>query len=78
MRAGNQGVGTLVVNPTKLDNAYDAFIKLGLDVIYSQGYGKCKEKDSAVPDLEQWSLAFDTALRYCFRCETGYLAVKIP
>lgn len=37
-----QGSGTLVVNPTKLDDAYDAFVKLGLDVIYSQDYEKCK------------------------------------
>lgn len=37
-----QGVGTLVINPTKLDNAYDEFVKLGLDVIYSQGYEKWK------------------------------------
>ena len=37
-----QGAGTLVVNPTKLDDAYDAFVKLGLDVIYSQDYEKCK------------------------------------
>lgn len=27
-----QGAGTFVVNPTKLDNAYDEFVKLGLDV----------------------------------------------
>ena len=25
-----QGAGTFVVNPTKLDNAYDEFVKLGL------------------------------------------------
>ena len=37
-----QGAGTLVVNPTKLDNAYDAFVKLDLDVIYSQGYENAK------------------------------------
>ena len=37
-----QGSGTLAVNPTKLDAAYDAFVKLGLDVIYSQDYEKCK------------------------------------
>lgn len=38
-----QGAGTFVVNPTKLDNAYDEFVKLGLDVTYSQGYKKCKD-----------------------------------
>ena len=38
-----QGSGTLAVNPTKLDDAYDAFVKLGLDVTYSQGYKKCKD-----------------------------------
>ena len=31
-----------VVNPTKLDNAYDEFVKLGLDVTYSQGYKNAK------------------------------------
>ena len=29
-----QCAGTFVVNPTKLDNAYDEFVKLGLDVTY--------------------------------------------
>ena len=38
-----QGAGTFVVNPTKLDNAYDEFVKLGLDVIYSQDHEKCKD-----------------------------------
>ena len=38
-----QGAGTFVVNPTKLDNAYDEFVKLGLDVTYSQVYKKCKD-----------------------------------
>ena len=37
-----QGAGTFVVNPTNLDDAYDAFVTLGLDVIYSQDYEKCK------------------------------------
>ena len=37
-----QGSGTLAVNPTKLDDAYDAFVKLGLDVIYSQDYENAK------------------------------------
>ena len=38
-----QGAGTLVVDPTKLDHAYDEFVKLGLDVTDSQGYEKCKD-----------------------------------
>ena len=37
-----QGAGTFVVNPTKLDNAYDEFVKLGLDGTYSQGYKNAK------------------------------------
>lgn len=39
-----QGAGTSVVNPTKLDNAYDALSKLGVKLSYSQGYDKKKDK----------------------------------
>lgn len=38
-----QGAGTSVINPTKLDNAYDEFEKQGLDFVYAKGY--CKERD---------------------------------
>lgn len=29
--------------PTKLDNAYDELLKLGVDISYSQGYDKSKD-----------------------------------
>ena len=38
-----QGAGTSVVNPTKLDNAYDELLKLGVDISYSLGYDKSKD-----------------------------------
>ena len=38
-----QGAGTSVINPTKLDNAYDEFEKYGLDFVYAKGY--CKNRD---------------------------------
>lgn len=38
-----QGAGTSVVNPTKLDNAYDELSKLGIHISYSQGYDKSKD-----------------------------------
>lgn len=44
-----QGAGSSVINPTKLDNAYDELVKLGADVTYAQGYYKSapgkKDKD---------------------------------
>lgn len=39
-----QGAGTSVINPTMLDNAYDELVKLGADVVYSQGYDKSKDE----------------------------------
>lgn len=39
-----QGAGSSVINPTKLDNAYDELVKLGVDVTYSQGYEKGKDE----------------------------------
>lgn len=39
-----QGAGTSVINPTMLDNAYDELVKLGADVVYSQGYDKLKDE----------------------------------
>ncbi len=35
-----QGAGSSVINPTKLDNAYDSLVELGADVTYAQGYYK--------------------------------------
>lgn len=44
-----QGAGSSVINPTKLDNALDELKKLGVDVIYAQGYVKNKDNvDSAL------------------------------
>lgn len=44
-----QGAGTSVVNPTKLDNALDELVKLGVDLTYSRGYDK--DKDEIIPSL---------------------------
>jgi len=44
-----QGAGTSVVNPAMLDNAYDALLKLGVKLSYSQGYDK--KKDNIDDDL---------------------------
>ena len=35
-----QGAGSSVINPTKIDNAYDSLSALGADVTYAQGYYK--------------------------------------
>ncbi|MGN0521327.1 MAG: glycoside hydrolase family 3 C-terminal domain-containing protein [Eubacterium sp.] len=39
-----QGAGSSVINPTKLDNAYDRLTELGVDVVYAQGYEKSKDE----------------------------------
>lgn len=39
-----QGAGSSVINPTKLDNAYDELKKLGVDMTYAQGYEKSKDE----------------------------------
>lgn len=38
-----QGAGSSVINATKLDNAYDCLVSLGVDVTYAQGYEKGKD-----------------------------------
>lgn len=35
-----QGPGSSVVNPTKIDNAFDSLVALGADITYAQGYYK--------------------------------------
>ncbi len=35
-----QGSGSSVINPTKLDNAYDSLVEAGVNVTYAQGYYK--------------------------------------
>lgn len=35
-----QGAGSSVINPTRLENAYDNLVSLGVDVTYAQGYKK--------------------------------------
>ncbi len=39
-----QGAGTSVVNPTKLDNAYDELSSLGVNLSYSRGYDKKQDR----------------------------------
>ncbi len=39
-----QGAGSSVINPTQIDNAYDALLALGVDVTYAQGYVKTKNE----------------------------------
>lgn len=39
-----QGAGTSVVNPTKLDNAYDCLSALGVNVSYARGYDRSKDE----------------------------------
>ena len=39
-----QGAGSSVINCTKISNAYDELEKLGVDMIYAQGYEKSKDE----------------------------------
>ena len=57
-----QGADTSVVNPIRLDNAYDALVKLGLDVAYSQGYDKSKDNIYSTLVNEAISSAKDAAV----------------
>lgn len=59
-----QGAGTSVVNPTKLDNAYDELLKLGVDISYSQGYDKSKDaiNDSLVNEAIENAKKADMAI----------------
>ena len=57
-----QGADTSVVNPIRLDNAYDALVKLGLDVAYSQGYDKSKDNINSTLVNEAISSAKDAAV----------------
>lgn len=38
-----QGPGSSVVNPTRLDNAYDSLVELGFECDYAQGYRKSED-----------------------------------
>ena len=75
-----QGAGTSVVNPIKLDNAYDALVKLGLDVAYSQGYDKSKDNINSTLVNEAISSAKDAAVTeagnkeywHCKDCENNF------
>ncbi len=59
-----QGAGTSVVNPTKLDNAYDELLKLGVRLSYSQGYDKKKDKidDALVKEAVENARKADVAI----------------
>ncbi len=59
-----QGAGTSVVNPTKLDNAYDELLKFGVNISYSQGYDKGKDviDDSLVNEAVKSAKAADVAI----------------
>lgn len=59
-----QGAGSSVINPTKLDNAYDELVKLGVDVTYAQGYEKGKDEINSqlVSDAKKVAAKADIAL----------------
>lgn len=59
-----QGAGSSVINPTKLDNAYDELVKLGVDVTYAQGYEKGKDEINSqlVSDAKNVAAKADVAL----------------
>ena len=75
-----QGADTSVVNPIRLDNAYDALVKLGLDVAYSQGYDKSKDNINSTLVNEAISSAKDAAVTetgnkeywHCKDCENNF------
>ncbi len=39
-----QGAGSSVINPTQIDNAFDALTDLGVNAVYAQGYEKSKDE----------------------------------
>lgn len=75
-----QGADTSVVNPIKLDNAYDALVKLGLDVAYSQGYDKSEDTINSTLVNEAISNAKDATVTetgnkeywHCKDCENNF------
>ena len=75
-----QGAGTSVVNPIRLDNAYDALVKLGLDVAYSQGYDKSEDTINSTLVNEAISNAKDATVTetgnkeywHCKDCENNF------
>ena len=75
-----QGADTSVVNPIRLDNAYDALVKLGLDVAYSQGYDKSKDNINSTLVNEAISNAKDATVTetgnkeywHCKDCENNF------
>lgn len=59
-----QGAGSSVINPTKLDNAYDELSKLGVDMIYAAGYEKGKDEinDTLVNEAVEAAKKADVAV----------------
>ncbi|MGN1329486.1 MAG: glycoside hydrolase family 3 C-terminal domain-containing protein [Eubacterium sp.] len=61
-----QGAGSSVINPTKLDNAYDEMKKLGVDMIYAAGYEKSKDEINAALVNEAIKAAKDADIALVF------------
>ena len=66
-----QGAGSSVINPTKIDNAYDALVEAGADVTYAQGYYKSaptkkdknrKTEDQLIAEAVEAARAADVAV----------------
>lgn len=59
-----QGAGSSVINPTKMENAYDNLVELGVDVTYAQGYKKGTEQvdDALVAEALVAAKAADVAV----------------
>lgn len=59
-----QGAGSSVINPTKMENAYDNLVALGVDVTYAQGYEKGKDvvNDALVSEAVEAAKKADVAI----------------
>lgn len=59
-----QGAGSSVINPTKMENAYDNLVALGVDVTYAQGYEKGKDvvNDALVSEAVEAAKKADVAV----------------
>lgn len=72
-----QGPGSSVIKPTKVDNAYDNLVKLGVDVKYAQGY-YYNNPPKKKKDRKEDSVLISEAVTTAKSCDVAVVFVGLP
>ncbi|MDF2513703.1 MAG: glycoside hydrolase family 3 domain protein [Herbinix sp.] len=75
-----QGAGSSKLHPVKIDNAWDAFIDLGLEITYAEGYGETKRRTGkpTAEEIQKQKLLIKEACETAKNKDIVYIFAGLP